>query len=296
MSFSYFSDSEGEPRPRSKEDFPKEAWGGIFAYITSCIDRGAFGFKYPENCNDSGRCIPYGTNEGSFWLAVRGDIPDFPYEIGVTTIPNYLIILDFIEFCFHSIGKPKVLDYHNFLGHHHLAFDQKTGQKEFCEAINQIFSRHEMAYELTPSGTIKRLCPEILRESLSKTLFCSGDHCLDELLESARKKYLSPDLTIRKDALEKLWDAWERIKTLEPPIEDKSKSLAKLIEKTSRNSEFQKLLDNDGRELTLVGNKFHIRHFETTKIPLEGSEHLDYLFSRMFALIHLFLKKTGRCR
>ena len=35
------------------------------------------------------------------------------------------------------------------------------------------------------------------------------------MLEAARKKLLDPDLSVRNEALETLWDAWERIKALE---------------------------------------------------------------------------------
>lgn len=36
-----------------------------------------------------------------------------------------------------------------------------------------------------------------------------------------------------------------------------------------------------------------IRHTETDKVPIRGSDHVDYLFQRMFAIIRLLLKMSG---
>jgi hypothetical protein len=33
---------------------------------------------------------------------------------------------------------------------------------------------------------------------------------------------------------------------------------------------------------------------ETTKTPINESEHVDYLFHRMFAIVRLLLSKSGR--
>ncbi len=45
--------------------------------------------------------------------------------------------------------------------------------------------------------------------------FKTGDPVLDELLRVAQSKFLSNNPNLRKEAMEKLWDAWERLKTLE---------------------------------------------------------------------------------
>jgi hypothetical protein len=37
-----------------------------------------------------------------------------------------------------------------------------------------------------------------------------------------------------------------------------------------------------------------IRHTEVNKVAVEDSEHVDYLFHRLFALIRLILRKSGR--
>jgi hypothetical protein len=50
----------------------------------------------------------------------------------------------------------------------------------------------------------------VLREELASAQFRTGEEELDRLLEKARKKFLNPDVSTRREALEVLWDAWER--------------------------------------------------------------------------------------
>ena len=47
-------------------------------------------------------------------------------------------------------------------------------------------------------------------------------------------------------------------------------------------------------ELTDIGNNFMIRHTEVGKKPITSSQDVDYLFQRMFAVVRLLLKGTGR--
>ena len=48
---------------------------------------------------------------------------------------------------------------------------------------------------------------------LGGTVFETGDRETDRLLESARERMVRPKIEDRRDALEKLWDAFERLKT-----------------------------------------------------------------------------------
>jgi hypothetical protein len=204
-------------------------------------------------------------------------------------------VLDFLEFCYRAIGKPESGDYHSYHGHYHLYFKPEEGKTAFREAINRIFSRNGMAYEFNSDGSIVRLAPEGLRDILMPTVFRTRDSVLNSLLEAARTKYLNRNPTVRQEALEKLWDAWERLKTIEPG-KDKKESATALLNRASPEPTFRNALENEATELTRIGNKFRIRHAETSQVPLQLSEHVDYLFHRLFALIILFLKTTGGCR
>ena len=54
--------------------------------------------------------------------------------------------------------------------------------------------------------------------------------------------------------------------------------------------QFRETLEAEATELTRIGNTFRIRHSETSQTPLENDTHVDYLFHRLFGLIHLLLK------
>jgi len=127
-----------------------------------------------------------------------------------------------------------------------------------------------------------------MSDYLKGAIFQTGEPFLDSMLETARAKYLDPSLQVRLEAIEKLWDAWERIKTLEQPAE-KKKSIGILLDKASSELKVRERLEREAVELTDVGNNLMIRHTETTKTPITSSAHVDYLFHRMFAFIYLVL-------
>ncbi len=290
MSHQFFSDRDTGRRPRTSEQISEPAWGGIIASIRSRLEDGSFGFRFPFSCpNGNGVC---GSSEADFTLALRADIPDISWPLRPETMPLNPAILDLTEFCFHSTGKPVQGTYHSFFGHYHLTFDQQEGQHDFRETVNRIFARNGIAFELNEEGKIRRLAPEGIREALHSAQFRTGDNDLNSLLEIARSKYLDPDLNNRKDSLEKIWDAWERLKTLEHA--DKRTSVSRLLDKAASESNFRRLLEEEARDLTAAGNNFRIRHSETNRAPIETSEHVEYLFHRMFAMIRLLLKRTAR--
>ena len=311
MNIDYFSDRELGPRARNNEEIGLEAWGGIVSIIDNLIKNGSFGLAFPDTCLDGGAIV--GTNERSMALSVRAEIPDLvQYEkmssawgedeelqpiridywpLKVSQKPSTNTILDLIEFCYRHVAKSNQLDWHSYYRHHHLTFNQQDGQIEFCQNINRVFSRNGLAFELKPDGHVERLGPPVLQESLTNAIFGTGDQILDKMLEDARSKFLSPKPDIRREALERLWDAWERIKTLEDP-NNKSLSIRVLLDKASPEPKFREALEKEARELTAIGNQFQIRHSEASQTPLETLEHVDYLFHRLFAMILLLLPKV----
>ena len=123
---------------------------------------------------------------------------------------------------------------------------------------------------------------ELLFENNPKT----KDHELNKLIEEAKSRFLNP-----KDkhiALEKLWDAFERLKTYYDSGKQKNKSADKLVSVIS--SDFDKdFFDDEFKKLTAIGNNYRIRHHETDKIEIKNSKHQSYLFFRMLSLIDLCL-------
>lgn len=133
----------------------------------------------------------------------------------------------------------------------------------------------------------------LLTKPLSESAFKTGDAILNELLESSRVKFLSDDQNLRREALEKLWDAWERLKTLEPG-KDKKDSIRILLDKSAPDPSFRQTLEDEATQLTAIGNSYIIRHTEIGKIPITSAEQTNYLFYRMFSLIRFLLRATAR--
>ena len=291
MNKAYFSDRELGPKPRVEEEIGKNAWGGMVVAIDSRVTDGSFGYRYPSQCPD-GEAI-CGCNSHFLSLALKAQIPDVSWPLDAKQVPPTLAVLDLLEFCHHAVARPVVIASHAFFLHDHLRFEPEEGQAAFEADINRILGRNGLAYELNPDGLVVRLAPEVLRESLVPAVFRTGDDELDSLLEAARSKYLDPDLSVRRESLEKLWDAWERLKTIESGKNKKARTKA-LLDRAAAEPTFCKTLEKEALELTRIGNTFRIRHSETTQVALELNEHVDYVFHRLFALIRLLLRTTGR--
>ena len=297
-SMTYFSEREEGETPRENEEIDDSVWSGIQALIQAGIDDGSFGAKYPITCSDGGGII--GTNEGAFEQAMQADIPNLQeredysflgYRPWEKKPQRTLDILDMIEFCWRCIGKPIRQEYHKHFKHQHLDFDIEAGQDVFRDDINRIFRCNGLAYELTEHGHIERLVPIELREELASAQSHTGDADLDRMLETARCKFINPNEAIRREALDSLWDAWERLKTLGDGS-DKKTQIKSLFDQTAGSSspKFREALEREANELTRIGNHFQIRHSERNQERLARSEHVDYLFHRLFALIQTILK------
>ena len=271
------------------------------------INNGSFGLSFPDICPD-GSAI-FGTDEKSMTLAVKAEINELSqwkkgeswrdeedeivkvdyWPLNPRLKPKTYVILDLIGFCYRHVAKPIQLNWHSYYSHYHLKFEQQEGQFEFCQNINRIFSRNGLMYEIKDDGNIIRIPPIVISNLLKNAPFNTGDSELNSMLTTACNKYLDPHIDIRRESLEKLWDAWERIKTILPG-KDKKSSMESLLEKASSEVHFKEVLNKEGLELTRIGNDFQIRHSETTKIPVKVSEHIDYLFHRLFSMINLLLK------
>jgi hypothetical protein len=292
----YFSDEAQGERPRDRDEIDEGAWGGIQALIRTRIDDGSFGAAFPAMCGDSDRRAPIGTDETSFWKLMKSEIPTLGEKPWYATAdqPPTLDVLDTIQFCWRAVGKPVQGSYHGYFGHHHPSFEVEAGRDEFREAINRIFRRNGLIYDLREDGKIVRLAPPVLRDALARSSFRTGDSRLDEFLEKSRRKFLDPDLEVRREALEALWDAWERLKTVGGI--DKKRGIAALIESAAgpASPKLRAALDQEATALTGLGNQLQIRHSETDKEPIASHAHVDYLFHRLFALMLALLKSSGR--
>ena len=111
-----------------------------------------------------------------------------------------------------------------------------------------------------------------------------------ELLEEAINLFKQPNPFASKNAVEKLWDAYERLKTYYIDL-DKKDSATKIVNDISGNiTEFVTLFNDEFRTLSKIGNEFRIRHHETDKIDITDNRHYDYFFNRCLSLISLAIQ------
>lgn len=113
---------------------------------------------------------------------------------------------------------------------------------------------------------------------------------LKDLIDQATTLYSSTNISDKQIAIEKLWDAFERLKTYYIDL-DKQNSVKRIISAMSNNKEaYKKLFNEEFLKLTKIGNEYRIRHHETNKLNIIDSNYYDYLFQRCFALVNLALR------
>ena len=204
----------------------------------------------------------------------------------------YVVVLDFIEYCWENIKDYEQKDYHSFFSHYHLNFNDK-GMKyknEFADKINRIFQRNGIAFKLSHSGSIERVLPVALDNIIKNYCHTGTDVELNKLIDLAIKTIIEPKLEDRQIALEKLWDSFERIKTYHAGVDKKTSVMALITAASEGSNDFYNLFDTELKALTTIGNDYRIRHHETSKIEIKSGRHIDYLFYRMMSLISLLVK------
>ena len=299
----YFSDRENGPRARTEQVISPVVWAGLVATVQALINSGAFGLRFPERCPD-GQAV-CGCDTDALAASVIAEMPGLAWPLETMCLvedgflsqrepfaPDTLLILDFIEFIYASVAKPIPGKHHDFFSHHHLTFDQQSGQEEFRATVNRIFSRNGVAFEMLSTGRIVRVLPPVLGEDLKRTIFRTGDRTLDNMLDECRAKFSDRNPLLRREALERLWDGWERLKSLADPG-DKNRSIKIILDATAAEPSLRARLEGEATELNSIGNSHLIRHSEVNQVPVIDVDQVDYLFHRLFAMIQLILRKKG---
>lgn len=299
----YFSDRENGPRARTEQVISPEVWAAVVATVQALINSGAFGLRFPERCPD-GQAI-CGCDQDAIAASVIAEMPGLTWPLETSRLvddgflrqrepfaPDTLLILDFVEFVYASVAKPIPGKHHDYFNHHHFTFDQQSGQEEFRATVNRIFSRNGVAFEMLSTGCIVRVLPPVLGEHLKRMMFRTGDRILDNMLDECRAKFSDPNPLVRREALERLWDAWERLKSLADP-NDKRKSIKIILDAVASEPSLRARLEQEAVELTSIGNSHLIRHSEVKQTPVIDVDQVDYLFHRLFAMIQLMLRRKG---
>ncbi|EBZ0491430.1 stationary phase or STEss regulating sigma factor [Salmonella enterica subsp. enterica serovar Infantis] len=301
----YFSDKENGPVQRNINEVTVNVWRGLVSYIQVLINKGYFGKFFPEECPDGQGCI--GTEVKDFKAALLAEIPNLdwppPDEVEkvnasnplnpwsremIPYVPNYLDVMDFLQFCYKHVALPINGNYHAYYSHHHINFDVDAGRSEFRQKINTIFARNRLAYELQHSGDIIRLLSPQLIQMIG-SVNAPREVELRGMLDRANAKIINVDVQVRYDAVKELWDFWERLKSIHCPS-NKKQSVKQLLDAAANTPEFRAVLEDEAKCLTEIGNTHLIRHAEMTQVKIQESDHIEYLYQRLFTLIHLLLK------
>ncbi len=117
------------------------------------------------------------------------------------------------------------------------------------------------------------------------------DSELNDLIEEAKTRFLNPN--DKQVAIEKLWDAFERIKTYYGA--NKKESADKLIVQISNELD-KSFFENEFHKFTAIGNNYRIRHHETNKKEIRDTLNINYLFFSLLCLIDLCLNHLNEDR
>src|SRR5690606_37875667 len=107
----------------------------------------SFGYRFPEQCPDG--IGPCGVSRQAFELALSAEIPEVNLPLTQNEVPPVPVIMDLLEFCSASIGKPIEGSYHPYFQHSHLVWDREAGLASFVSDVNRLFARNGIAFELS---------------------------------------------------------------------------------------------------------------------------------------------------
>ena len=287
----FYTDRVNGPVPRIHDTLPTATSAGLYSLFRTRAQAHWLAQHFPEHCADgNGVC---GTDQAALWSNLRALVPELKERnaLGLEQEQPDGVVFDLIEYAAERVAKPIEGQWHNYMNHYELTFAEAPGRQEFRKDVNQILQRGGTMYELDAAGRIVRIGTAEVQQVLSQMTPASGDAELDGLLSLAKERYLSRKADDRALALEKLWDAFERLKTMDV-LGNKKQSANALLDNIA-SAEFRTFTSAEMKNLTDLGNQFMIRHHETDKhqVPEDAQ---DYLFARMGSLIDFLLRVSDR--
>lgn len=161
-------------------------------------------------------------------------------------------------------------------------YARQCNDSKYSIRIDALLKQYDIKYRLDNSKLVPITIIAISKEQIGTV----PEVGVTELLQKAQTCFNNGDKQI---AIEKLWDALERIKTIYEDC-DKKHSLDKVLNKISKgDSQYKTLFDSEFQALTDIGNNFRIRHHETNKKEINEESYYDYFYYRCSSLIGLVL-------
>lgn len=281
----------------------------IYSMLLGCCQKyyENIAWKYPDGCPDGCGCS--GINVHDLEVDIKYEIPTlfrddsgriapphqveniFTDELEVDEYDQFAL-LDFIEFIGENVRDITNKSFHSYFGHHHLSFSSSNSVfAEFQKDINAIMKKTGLLYELNMDGYVERIEENgVLNEEIEKVLNSVTEQGLKELLETSIVLHKSTRPSDHKDAVEKIWDALERLKTYYTALDKKASATKIVNDMANGQHNFISLFNDEFKALTDIGNNYRIRHHETNKIDITDNRHYDYFFNRCLSLIALSIQ------
>lgn len=301
----YYTERHGMRRPVAKTyDISIEK----YALLLHCCEKyyNNLAWKYPAQCPDGQGCC--GVEYEQLRLDLRYEIPTLYRDDADCIVapsiqhnvfdgdsqPEYdqYALLDLIEFFAENVRDVVEGGFHSYWGHHHLTcHNSRNVCARFRDEINSIFQKTGLLYELTTDLQVERIIENSpLTPAVESAIATVSETGTRELLQEAILLHRSPYPADIRDAVEKIWDAYERLKTYYTEL-DKKASAAKIVNDAAGGVEaYSSLFNDEFFALTKIGNNFRIRHHETDKIEIIDVRHYDYFFNRCLSLITLAIQ------
>lgn len=291
MTRTFYTDRVNGPVPRIREQLSEATSKGLQSLFETKAQANWLANEFPEHCADGNGVS--GTDVVALWNNLGALLPDLRRDPWGNLSPTQTdeVLFDLIEYAANKIAKPIQGRWHEYMKHHELTFDEKAGRKAFRMDVNDVLHRGGTMYELTSDMQIVRTGTPPVRQVMEQLIPASGDEELDGLLQHAKDLFRSRDEKSRGLGLDKLWDAFTRLKTIDVQGNKKQSAIALLS--NIENEAFRDIASTEMLALTDLGNDFMIRHHETGthSVPPEA---YDYLFARMGSLIVYLLKVSDR--
>lgn len=137
------------------------------------------------------------------------------------------------------------------LQHDELSDDEKA---EYRAEINAEFTKSNLPFQLNDNGLIEHTVEaEVLSPEIIGLLPKIQEPGLRELLETAIIRHQQPDFQSHRDAVEKIWDVLERLKTYYTDLDKKASANKIINDMAGGKSEYQDLFEEEFRVLTNIG-------------------------------------------
>ncbi|MCL2234931.1 MAG: hypothetical protein FWB98_00630 [Defluviitaleaceae bacterium] len=259
--------------------------------------------QFPDWCSDyPDNEVCCGLDEDSFNRKMKFIIPRL-YEDGYNWMrtpneySNYdqYSLLDLIEYIAKNGEDFEEMNWHSFHRHYHIRhLGTDNFFIEFQKEINGIFDLVGLLFVLTDDKNVERVVYNaILTPSVVNMVNDFQEEGIRELLKDAFHHYKQPHPSSRKTACEKIWDAFEYIKTYHADRKRKSSETEVIKTIGDKRQEFIELFDKEFKTLWAIGNRFDIRHKGTDVTQITNPLHHEYFFNRCLSLILLVISTLG---